>query len=35
LAQQGTPGDPGYDSKRARLLIPHFAENTVETYELR
>jgi DNA-binding beta-propeller fold protein YncE len=35
LAQQGTPGDPGYDSKRARLLIPHFDENTVETYGLR
>jgi DNA-binding beta-propeller fold protein YncE len=34
LSQQGTPGDPGYDSKRARLLVPHFAENTVETYEL-
>jgi hypothetical protein len=35
LAQQGTPGDPGYDSKRDRVLIPHFSENTVETFGLR
>ena len=28
------PSDLGYDSKRGRLLVPHFTENTVDVLEL-
>lgn len=35
LARQGSPADIGYDRKRGRLLVPHFAEGTVETYVVR
>jgi len=35
LGDQKTPADIGYDTKRGRLLVPHFAENTVEAYELK
>jgi hypothetical protein len=34
ISQQGTPSDAGYDTKRARLLVPHFSENSVETFGL-
>jgi len=29
-----TPADIGYDTKRKRLLVPHFMENTVEVFDL-
>jgi DNA-binding beta-propeller fold protein YncE len=32
LAEQRAPGDPGYDTRRARLLVPHFTEDNVEVY---
>ena len=35
LADQKTPADIGYDTKRGRLLIPHLGEDTVEVYELK
>jgi hypothetical protein len=35
LAGQKSPADLGYDSRRGRLLVPHFQENTVEAFELR
>jgi len=35
FADQKSPSDLGYDSERARLLVPHFRENTVEAFELR
>ena len=28
------PADIGYDSKRKRVLVPHFTENSVEVFEL-
>lgn len=28
------PADIGYDTKRKRLLVPHFTENTVEVFDL-
>ena len=34
LADQKSPADIGYDTKRARLLVPHFTEDTVEAFEL-
>ncbi len=34
LGDQKSPADIGYDSKRKRILVPHFMENTVEVYEL-
>ncbi|WP_394827883.1 hypothetical protein [Pendulispora albinea] len=34
LASQKTPADIGYDSKRARLLVPHYLEDTVEAFQL-
>lgn len=34
LADQKAPADIGYDSKRKRVLIPHFMDNSVEAYEL-
>jgi sugar lactone lactonase YvrE len=35
LAEQKTPADIGYDTKRGRLLVPHLGEDTVEAYELK
>jgi YD repeat-containing protein len=35
LANQKAPADLGYDSKRGRLLIPHFTDNTVDAFELK
>ncbi len=35
VAGQSSPADLGYDSKRARLLVPHFTENTVEAFDLK
>jgi hypothetical protein len=34
LAGQKSPSDIGYDTKRARLLVPHFTEGTVEAFAL-
>ncbi|HEX3775074.1 MAG TPA: hypothetical protein VHV51_11460 [Polyangiaceae bacterium] len=30
-----SPADIGFDSKRKRVLVPHFLENTVEAYDLK
>jgi hypothetical protein len=35
LPEQKSPADIGYDTKRGRVLVPHFLENTVEAYELK
>ncbi len=35
LAGQKSPADIGYDSKRERLLVPHFTEGTVEAFALK
>jgi sugar lactone lactonase YvrE len=35
LADQKSPADIGYDTKRGRVLVPHFLEDTVEAYELK
>jgi sugar lactone lactonase YvrE len=35
LTDQKTPADIGYDTKRGRVLVPHFSDNTVEAYELK
>jgi hypothetical protein len=35
LENQTTPADIDYDTKRGRLLIPHFRLNTVEGYEIK
>jgi sugar lactone lactonase YvrE len=35
LADQKTPADIGYDTKRGRVLVPHFMEDTVEAYDLK
>jgi sugar lactone lactonase YvrE len=35
LADQSSPGDPALDTKRGRLLVPHFEENTVDAFDLR
>jgi hypothetical protein len=35
LENQKAPADIGYDTKRSRLLIPHFQDNTVEAYEIK
>jgi sugar lactone lactonase YvrE len=35
LPQQKSPADIGYDTKRGRVLVPHFTENTVEAYDLK
>jgi DNA-binding beta-propeller fold protein YncE len=35
LADQKSPADIGYDTKRSRLLVPHFTEDTVEAVEFR
>jgi sugar lactone lactonase YvrE len=35
LGDQKSPADIGYDTKRSRVLVPHFLEDTVETYDLK
>ncbi len=35
LADQKSPADIGYDTKRSRVLVPHFTEDTVEAYDLK
>jgi len=35
LADQASPGRIGFDSKRARLLVPHLGEGVVEAFEIR
>lgn len=35
LGDQKSPADIGYDTKRGRVLVPHFLEDTVEVYELK
>jgi sugar lactone lactonase YvrE len=35
LTEQKSPADIGYDTKRGRLLVPHFLEDTVEAYEIK
>jgi sugar lactone lactonase YvrE len=35
LSDQKSPADIGYDTKRGRVIIPHFLDNTVEVYDLK
>jgi hypothetical protein len=35
LSDQKSPADIGYDTKRSRVLVPHFLEDTVEVYDLK
>jgi hypothetical protein len=35
LPDQKSPADIGYDTKRGRVLVPHFTEDIVETYDLK
>ena len=35
LAEQKTPADIGYDTKRGRLLVPHLMDDTVDVFELK
>lgn len=35
LADQKSPADIGYDKKRARVLVPHFNDDTVEVYDIK
>jgi sugar lactone lactonase YvrE len=35
LGDQKAPADIGYDTKRGRVLVPHFLSDTVEAYELK
>jgi hypothetical protein len=35
LDNQKSPADIGYDTKRGRVLVPHFLEDTVEAYEIK
>lgn len=35
FANQKSPADIGYDTKRERLLVPHFTEGTVEAFALK
>jgi hypothetical protein len=35
LSGQKSPADIGYDTKRGRLLVPHFLDDTVEAYDLK
>ena len=35
LPEQKSPADIGYDTKRGRVLVPHFTEDTVESYDLK
>jgi hypothetical protein len=34
LAEQKSPTDIGYDTRRIRLLVPHFTEDAVEAFDL-
>jgi hypothetical protein len=34
IPQQDTPADIGYDTKRARVLVPHLMADTISVYEL-
>jgi sugar lactone lactonase YvrE len=35
VPEQKAPADIGYDTKRGRVLVPHFMDDTVETYDLK
>jgi sugar lactone lactonase YvrE len=35
LSDQAAPADIGYDTKRGRVLVPHFMDSTVEAYDLK
>lgn len=35
LSGQNSPADIGYDTKRSRVLVPHFLDSTVEAYDLK
>jgi sugar lactone lactonase YvrE len=35
LSDQASPADIGYDTKRGRVLVPHFLDSTVEAYDLK
>jgi sugar lactone lactonase YvrE len=35
LSQLSAPADIGFDTKRSRVLVPRFTENTVEAYDLK
>jgi hypothetical protein len=35
LPEQKALADIGYDTKRGRVLVPHFTEGTVEAYDLK
>ena len=35
LSDQPSPADIGYDTKRGRVLVPHFLDSTVEAYDLK
>ena len=35
LSDQKAPADIGYDTKRGRVLVPHFMDDTVEAYDLK
>jgi sugar lactone lactonase YvrE len=35
LPDQKSPADIGYDTKRARVIVPHLMQNTVEVYALK
>ncbi|MDB4988397.1 MAG: hypothetical protein JWN04_3575, partial [Myxococcaceae bacterium] len=35
IAQQTSPGDLALDTKRRRLLVPHFEEDSVEAFDIR
>jgi YD repeat-containing protein len=35
LEDQKAPADIGWDSKRSRVLVPHFMDDTVEAYDLK
>ncbi len=35
LGDQKSPADIGYDTKRGRVLVPHFLDDTVEAYEIK
>lgn len=35
LTDQNSPADIGYDTKRGRVLVPHFLDSTVEAYDLK
>ncbi len=35
LSDQKSPADIGYDTKRGRVLVPHFLDDVVEAYEIK